>query len=112
MESALLISSGRNLDVALVSDVSTVLEDDAYQRFDTIEHVDSDSDKLEVLEAEVNSARAQREEGEALERLAKARRAHLRRRFLLSGVLMLLWFKKPSLCLKMMLTSGSTLSST
>ena len=37
--------------------------------------MDSESDDLEVLEAEVETARAKREEREALERLAKARRA-------------------------------------
>ena len=73
-ESAQTISSDRNPDVALVSEIITVPEEDD-QRCDTIEHVDSDSDDLEVLEAEVETARAKREEREALERLAKARRA-------------------------------------
>ena len=68
------ISSDRNPDVALVSEIIMVLEEDADQRSDTIEHVDSESDDLEVLEAEVETARAKREEREALERLAKARR--------------------------------------
>jgi len=40
----------------------------------TIEHVES-SDDLELLEAEVETARARREEREAIERLARARRA-------------------------------------
>ena len=68
------ISSDHNPDVAPVSGIITVLEEDADQRSDTIEHVDSESDDLEVLEAEVETARAKREEREALERLAKARR--------------------------------------
>ena len=74
-DSAQTISSDRNPDVVLVSEIITVLEEDADQRSDTIEHVDSESDDLGVLEAEVETARAKREEREALERLAKARRA-------------------------------------
>ena len=73
-ESAQTIPSDRNPDVALVSEIITAPEEDD-QRSDTIEHVDSDSDDREVLEAEVETARARREEREALEKLAKARRA-------------------------------------
>ena len=73
-ESAQAISFDRNPDVALVSEIITVLEEDD-QRSDTIEHVDSESDDLEVLEAEVETAHMKREEREALEKLAKARRA-------------------------------------
>lgn len=50
-------------------------EEDADQRSDTNEHVESESDDLEVFEAEVETARAKREEREAFEGLAKARRA-------------------------------------
>ena len=74
-DSAQTISSDRNPDVALVSEVVYVPEEEDDQRSDTIEHVDSGSDDLEVLEAEAETARARREEREALERLAKARRA-------------------------------------
>ena len=76
-ESAQTISSDQNPDVALVSEIITVPEEEDDQRSDTIQHVDSSSDDegLEVLEAEVATARARREEQEALERLAKARRA-------------------------------------
>ena len=75
-DSAQAISSNRNPDVAMVSEITTVPEEDADQRSDTIEHVDPESDDLEVLEAEVETARAKREEREAPERLGKARRAH------------------------------------
>ena len=44
-ESAQTISSDRNPDVALVSEIITVPEE-ADQRSETIEHVDSDSDDL------------------------------------------------------------------
>ena len=76
-ESAQTISSDQNPDVALVSEIITVPEEEDDQRSDTIQHVDSSSDDegLGVLEAEVAHARARREEQEALERLAKARRA-------------------------------------
>ena len=69
------IYSERNPDVALVSEILSVPEEEDDQRSDTIQHVDSESDDLEVLEAEAETARARREEREALERLAKARRA-------------------------------------
>ena len=49
-ESAQTISSDRNPDVALVSGIITVPEEDD-QRSDTIEHVDFESDDLEVLGA-------------------------------------------------------------
>ena len=76
-ESAQRISSDQNPDVALVSEIITVPEEEDDQRSDTIQHMGSSSDDegLEVLEAEVATARAWREEQEALERLAKARRA-------------------------------------
>ena len=74
-ESVQTISSERNPDVALVSEILSVPEEEDDQRSDTIQHVDSESDDLEVLEAEAETARARREEREALERLAKARRA-------------------------------------
>ena len=56
-DSAQTISSDRNPGVALVFEIITVPEDDD-QRSDTIGHVDSESDGLEVLEAEVESARS------------------------------------------------------
>ena len=70
-ESAQTISSNLNSDVALVSEIITVSEE-YDQRSETIEHVDSDPDDLEILEAEAETAHARREEREALERLAKA----------------------------------------
>ena len=74
-DSAQTISSDRNPDVALVSEIITVPEEDDDQRSDTIQHVDSESDHLQVLEAEAETACARREEREALEKHAKARRA-------------------------------------
>ena len=74
-DSAQTISSDRNPDVALVPEIITVLGAEDDQRSDTIQHVGSESDDLEVLEAEAETARARREEREALEKLAKARRA-------------------------------------
>ena len=78
-ESAQTISSAsdQNPDVALVGETITIPEedDDDDQRSDTIQHLDSSSDELEILEAEAASATARREEQEALERLAKAKRA-------------------------------------
>ena len=75
-ESAQTISSDQNPDVALVGETITIHEEeDDDQRSDTIQHLDSSSDELEILEAEAASARARCEEQEALERLAKARRA-------------------------------------
>ena len=66
-DSAQTISCDRNPDAALVSEIITVPEEDADQRSDTIEHVDSESDGLEFFEAEEETARAKREEREALE---------------------------------------------
>jgi hypothetical protein len=74
-DSAQTISSERTPDVALVSEVVALTEEDDDQRSDTIQHLDSESDDLEVLEAEAATARAKREEFEALEKLAKARRS-------------------------------------
>ena len=55
----------------------TVLEEENDQRFNTIQHVKSSSDDegLNILEAEIVTARARREEQETFERRAKARRA-------------------------------------
>ena len=72
-ESAQTISSDQNPDVALVGETITIPEEDD-ERSDTIQHLDSSSDELEILEAEAASATARREEQEALERLAKAKR--------------------------------------
>ena len=74
-DSAQTISSDQNPDVALVSEIITVHEEEDDQRSDTIQHVDSSSDDEGLEEAEAATARARREEQEALERLAKARRA-------------------------------------
>ena len=59
-DSAQTISSDGNPDVALVSEISYVPEEENDQRSDTIQHVDSESDDLEVLEAEADTARARR----------------------------------------------------
>ena len=76
-ESAQTISFDQNPDVALISEIITVPETEDDQRSDTIQHVDSSSDDvgLDVLEADVATALARREEHKALERLAKARPA-------------------------------------
>ena len=49
-ETAQTISSDRNPDVALVSKISSVLEEDDDQRSDTIQHVKSESDELQYVE--------------------------------------------------------------
>ena len=73
-DSAQTISSeSQNPDVALVGETITIPEEND-ERSDTIQHLDSSSDELEILEAEAASATARREEQEALERLAKAKR--------------------------------------
>ena len=77
-DSAQTVSSERTPEVALVSEVIAVNDDEDGeddQRSDTVQHLDSESDDLEILEAEVATARAKREEQEALEKLARARRA-------------------------------------
>ena len=76
-DSAQTISSDENPDVALISEIITVLEEEDDQRSEIIQHVDSSFDDrgLEVLKAGVAIARPRRKEKEALERLAKARRA-------------------------------------
>ena len=78
-KSAQTISSAESSVVAItitsssehVPAMMALPEEDAVSS--TIEHVES-SDDLELLEAEVQTARARREEREAIERLARARR--------------------------------------
>ncbi len=73
-DSAQTISSeSQNPEIAMVGETITIPEEDD-ERSDTIQHLDSSSDELEILEAEAASATARREEQEALERLAKAKR--------------------------------------
>ena len=71
-----MISSDQNSDIALVSKIIKVPKEEDDQRSDTIQHVNSSSDDegLEVLEAELATAHARREEQDALDRLAKAPR--------------------------------------
>ena len=67
--------SEQNREVAFVSEIISVpLEDD--QQSETIEQVDSITDDQEVLEAEVETACAKRNEREAFNKFAKVRHAH------------------------------------
>ena len=69
-ESAQTIPSDQNPDVALVSEIITVHEEEDDQRSDTIQHVDSSSDDegLGFLEAKLATAYARRQMQEALSR--------------------------------------------
>ena len=63
-DSAQTVSSERTPEVALVSEVIAVNDDEEEEddrRSDTVQHLDSESDDLEILEAEVATARAKRE---------------------------------------------------
>ena len=74
-ESDQAISSDQKPDVALVSEIITAPKEEDDWGPDTIQqvYISSDDDSLEVLQAEIATACARREEQDALEHLEKAR---------------------------------------
>ena len=68
------VSSDQKLDVSLVPEIITIPEEED-QKPNTSEQVDRESNVLDILEAEIETARPIREEHHALEKLAKAARS-------------------------------------